>query len=345
MKNRIFVLVGLTVAAFAILLALGTNVSNKTRHKNGFSRSIIHLSPTLTTELPFIDEVRNVCGSYDEWIFIETATVGKLYKFSSQSHTLDTVIIPMPKIAGFAHAFSTEVLYPFVYINSSYARCQIRYNLLNAQVDTMQLLTGGFTNAVMLHNGDVVVKAIDTPSFNSKFKKVAAASRQILVEKNLSPELGDAGITLDGKLSYDPSLGLLVYVCYYNNQITCFDTTLKKVYNSRTIDTVKFSPVGLKKTSSYVSFAKPPFTINAYSTVAAGRLYVKSLLNADDETTDNDHTVIDVYSVTDGRYSGSFYLPKPKKQVPLFKIYNDRVIVLSKHLLSIYSLNLKQLPT
>jgi hypothetical protein len=58
--------------------------------------------------------------------------------------------------------------------------------------------------------------------------------------------------------------------------------------------------------------AEPPPIVNKKSTVSEKYLFINSGLKANNEEKElfSEYSVIDVYSVEDGKYQFSFYLPK-----------------------------------
>ncbi|MEH6307238.1 hypothetical protein RYH73_16440 [Olivibacter sp. CPCC 100613] len=114
------------------------------------------------------------------------------------------------------------------------------------------------------------------------------------------------GLIADGQLNFDDSTQIFVYMHYYKNEVTTFDTSLHLKNIVHTIDTVTNS---LKEGENGARFA-----INQKSCVHGGFLYISSNLKADNESRSHytQHIPIDMYDIKAASYLGSFYLPVSK---------------------------------
>jgi hypothetical protein len=123
------------------------------------------------------------------------------------------------------------------------------------------------------------------------------------------------------------------------------DTNLRVSYKARTIDTisrVKFSVDYIPSTKS-LTFSSPPTFVNKESCVSGNYLFVNSALRADnDESAIYDiGSPIDVYSLIDGKYLLSFYLPDYKKsKIRDFRVFGNTLIALYDHYAYTYKLNI-----
>jgi hypothetical protein len=148
----------------------------------------------------------------------------------------------------------------------------------------------------------------------------------------------------DGMLYYERDPARLVYTYFYRNQFICLDTNLKVLNRYRTIDTnshVQISVSALpSKGASTIS--APPVTVNRKSCIAGDRLYVNSglLANNEDKKTFDRWSVIDVYSLTNGKYEFSFYLPDYQdKKMRSFRVFDHTLVALYDHYLYSFRLN------
>jgi hypothetical protein len=116
-----------------------------------------------------------------------------------------------------------------------------------------------------------------------------------------------------GALLAQPGANRLVYVYNYRNQFIVMDTNLQVRFKARTIDTVsrvKFS-VGYVPSDRSLTLSSPPQFVNLQSCVDGNYLFIHSALRADNDvpTMFEQGSAIDVYSLIDGKYIFSFFLP------------------------------------
>jgi hypothetical protein len=148
----------------------------------------------------------------------------------------------------------------------------------------------------------------------------------------------------DGMLRYDQESNRLVYLYYYRNEFVCMDTALKLIYRANTIDTTTRAKIEVVEIESEKSLTlgSPPLIVNKKSCVSGGLLFVNSNLMANNEYKEkfNDASVIDVYSLADGKYRISFYLPTYENQkIKYFMVHGDRLIAVYAHYLLSYRMN------
>jgi hypothetical protein len=160
-----------------------------------------------------------------------------------------------------------------------------------------------------------------------------------LLEKQL-----DGLFCVDGKLFYNRQLSKLVYLYFYRNEFFVADSLFALNYRGHTIDT--FSRVRLKVATidggRRSMTAAPPMVVNGLSCTDGAFLFVQSALLAknEDEATFMGGATVDCYRLTDGKYMGSFHLPKyGGENLSGFQVAGERLFaVFGKYLVS-FSLN------
>lgn len=149
----------------------------------------------------------------------------------------------------------------------------------------------------------------------------------------------------DGTLLAQPDSNRLVYVYHYRNQFICLDTNLRVRYRGKTIDTVsrvKFA-VDRIPTQRSITLSSPPEFVNEQSCVSGNYLFIHSALHADNEELSmfQRTSPIDVYSLLDGSYILSFYLPDYRqKKIQDFGVFGNTLVALYDHWLYTYTLNI-----
>src|SRR5262249_2111967 len=147
----------------------------------------------------------------------------------------------------------------------------------------------------------------------------------------------------DGSLLAQADSNRLIYVYNYRNQWICLDTNLNIRYKARTIDTnsrVKFT-VGSIPSQHAITMSSPPTFVNQQSCISGNSLFIHSALQADNDESDvySISSPIDVYSLVDGKYLLSFYLPDYRKhKIRDFRVSGNTLVALYDHYVYTYTL-------
>jgi hypothetical protein len=156
---------------------------------------------------------------------------------------------------------------------------------------------------------------------------------------------GDGIFSTEGELHAQPSSNRLVYIYSYRNEFIVTDTNLHVQYKARTIDTisrVKFT-VSSIPSENKLTLSSPPTFVNKESCVSGNYLFIHSGLRADnDESSIYDiGSPIDIYSLINGKYLFSFFLPDYQHhKVRDFRVFNNTLIALYDHYAYSYQLNI-----
>lgn len=154
----------------------------------------------------------------------------------------------------------------------------------------------------------------------------------------------DGVFCTDGMLDYERNQARLVYTYFYRNQFICLDTNLKVLNRYRTIDTISHVQIAVSELRSQgiTTISAPPLTVNRKSCIAGDRLYVNSglLANNEDKKDFDRWSVIDVYSLTNGKYEFSFYLPDYQgRKMKSFRVFDHTLVALYDNYLYGFRLN------
>jgi hypothetical protein len=138
----------------------------------------------------------------------------------------------------------------------------------------------------------------------------------LLLKSNLLKKYKDGVFDTDGQMHYDCDNQSLVYIHHYKNQFLVLDKQLNLKGDFKTIDTISLPQIDVAQLEDgRRKMNKPPLKVNITSTVKYGLLFNQSNLMGKHENPKNwkNSAVIDVYSILEQNYLGSFYLPKPKE--------------------------------
>jgi hypothetical protein len=151
----------------------------------------------------------------------------------------------------------------------------------------------------------------------------------------------------DGVLHAELDSNRLVYVYTYRNQFICMDTNMQVRFRAKTVDTISRAKFTVKFVPSTRTFtlASPPLFVNKESCVSGNYLFVHSGMEADNDEPEifSASSAIDVYSLVDGSYILTFYLPDYRhKKIREFRVVGNTIIALYDHYLYAYKLRIPE---
>ncbi|MDN5217362.1 hypothetical protein QQ020_35135 [Fulvivirgaceae bacterium BMA12] len=148
-----------------------------------------------------------------------------------------------------------------------------------------------------------------------------------------------------GRLHYDKKTNKVIFLYDYRNEYIQIDTNLNVEYRAKTIDTVSHAQIKVAKIhgGTKTVLAAPPLVVNKNSCVWDDKLFVHSMLIADneDKETYKKNAVIDVYSLGNKGYLFSFYIPGlGNNKMRDFKVYNKVLLAIFDRFIIKYQLNI-----
>lgn len=328
----------------AILVLLSNGVTKK---RNGFNRNFFNDKVSVIATLDLNTPVRSICNLSGNNLYFETNNPSKLLRTDSDLKHQSFINLPVSPNDRIISLFTTFVDSPDVYIMAGNVPAIIQVNLDSDSVFTKMFPSKTFTRSVVVGKNTYVFRAYKNISqkWEQIFIKGNLATNKITEEKDVSEKRGDAGFSTDGLLHYDASSNKLLYVFYYKSEFICMDTNLNLIYKAHTIDTLNsYQTKGGSVTSqgsTTITNTAPIKDVNSQSCVEGGKLFIVSKLVADNEnkTTFKNNSAIDVYSIQNRSYDGSFYVPFYKtEELQDFKIYHNQIVVLYKTHIVIYKL-------
>jgi len=317
MRRPLYIICGLVLAAFLLLFSLNAAIDKPNKYKNGFNRNITTNALQIDKEIPLPGDASTICNVTNETVYLQSEKAGVVY-FTKDFKRMDTLRLAVSVVPALRHPFFTIVHFPNVFILDVNGRRLVKGNFQTGGSSAIALQTPGpDSKPVWLSDRKIVVRCVDTATLDALFYKIDPLEGNAAIEKNVSERLGDAGFINDGTLLYDAKLQQLVFVNYYSNRISVFDTNLALLNRYHTIDTVTRAGVSLsisKQGIKSVTHKKPPRMINGPTSVYDAVLYVRSYLKGDNEQEFDNNIPIDRYSLTSGKYIGSIYLPYQSRE-------------------------------
>jgi hypothetical protein len=202
-----------------------------------------------------------------------------------------------------------------------------------------------FSLAVPLSASSFVLRTYDsTLGQNILCKKTL--SKNVKYGRDLLTKQIDGKFCTDGMIKYSPDASRLIYIYYYRNEFICMDTNLNVIYRNRTIDTISRAHIKIDKVvdrNIVTASVIPILTVNKKCCINKKYLFVNSGMIADneDKSAFNNQSVVDAYSLSDGAYKFSFYLPEINHfKVNNFQVYDSTLVAIYDHYLVKFGIRL-----
>ncbi|HRJ29745.1 MAG TPA: hypothetical protein PLV21_04005 [Cyclobacteriaceae bacterium] len=343
MKRRVAVLLSLFVASNALVLSLHLSAQKEIEHDE-FTRNFITSGIEKRFQWELSSPKHYIAGLHDDYLYVaDIFQTGKLFsvKWEDNSDSIHTIHIPVT----FKDSH-ISVDYGQVYITdlNHFDIFEFPFNAVNSVSKGTQVFDSTFFVEAVPFGGEVF--AIRT--LNQSKEYVLALKHSIdafpvqspgILEKQL-----DGLFCVDGMLHYNSALKQLIYVYYYRNEFICMDTALQVVYKGRTIDGVERVQIRVaeNKSRQTMTLASPPRIVNKKSHSSGEWLFIHSAIRATNESrsTFQKNDVLDVYSLRDGHYSGSFYIPRINgEKLRDFKVYENLLVTIHGRILTTFDLH------
>ncbi len=300
------------VIAILASLLLFTRLPN--RQPNGFVRSWLPAPIPLQQSL-VNPAVTHISGASRSCLYFSSTDPRWVLITDTALRLTDTLFFEIQPATTWKQP-NISIDSPLVYMYSGNESYFIRGYINTSTLQVNALHTPLFTRMAQVSPELLIVRGIDSTRTHLVFKQLNTHTGQVMKEASIVESGRDAGFATDGFLHYDKASQRLVYIQFYQNRFFCLDTNLTLQYTGNTIDTTFTNTATIKLLQKGNDIKLMPSTprlmVNNNSTVANGYLYVLSGLRADNETLSdfNQNSTVDVYAIANGKYKGSFYIPK-----------------------------------
>ncbi|AZA49502.1 tellurium resistance protein TerC [Chryseobacterium carnipullorum] len=226
-----------------------------------------------------------------------------------------------------------QVNAPFYYLYDGTVPVIYRGSLGNEKVSTYSKSQAYFSQLINWDHGSFIFSTYYAPLKKQSLGVLRPEEKNHLqLKPDLLQKSEDGVFETDGQMHFDSDNQSLVYVHYNKNQFLVLDKDLNIKGDFKTIDTISEPQIDVAELSGgRRKMNKPPLKVNVTSTVKYGLLFNQSNLMGRYENSKNweNNAVIDVYSIAEQNYLGSFYISKPKeiKKIQL-EIVGDHLFVL-----------------
>lgn len=202
-----------------------------------------------------------------------------------------------------------------------------------------------FDQAYYLSDNEIIIReTVKTKTGLGRKISLIDISNRITLSSFTLPAQIDGYFCTDGQLIINPKKDIPIYMYFYRGEIAILhqNLTLNKII--KTIDTVSMAKMEVSKKGNMntkTTQSKPPQLINRMMATDNDQLFVLSALKSDNESLSSfsKNQVIDVYSLSLGKYLQSFYIPRHQNQkIRDIRISKDKAYILSGHELLCYSI-------
>ncbi len=336
-----------TAACLALVLVLYAFADKPNENKNGFDRSLLPAAATLKSSLELTYPAYYIAGYADEHIY--------LGNYSASQHLLaihhnleDTQHLTLKVPPGERYAWKLARIMvdsPAVYMTEGTTPALYRGTLNNLHMSRFLPQSCFFNVLQTVSPASFISRSIHIDSLGNKqniLAKIKTDSPYVKLGRNIITKQVDGLFCTDGTLDYDKASGRLVYLYHYRNQFVTLDTNLQVLYTGHTLDTNTTAKIQVANVSGGTSkFSAPPAYVNSTARIGNNRIYVLSTLLADNEDKQarRHNEIIDVFSLDDGRYIHTLYIPlKGNARMTDFIVKGRQLFALCDHTLNVYSL-------
>lgn len=320
--------------------------SDKINHRpNGFIRLI---PPHMATPEKILDIQYNsyyIAGATPTHIYLGNA-VAPTYVLKTDYALSDTahMRLQLAREADLSGPATVVIDSPHVYVTEGTQGAILHASVENPVLHRLPEGRRQFYNARPVSPASFILRLYDSAHHQNVLAKRTLDTAFLQPGIPVLEKQVDGVFCTDGTLHYDPNTAKLVYVYYYRNQFICLDTNLNIQYKGRTIDTVSHAHIKVASLAAEgrSTLASPSGVVNRLSCIDGKWIYVNSKLMANNEkkTEFDKLSVIDVYSLRDGSYHFSFYLPHlGDSKMRAFRVFNKTLVALYDHYVYTFRLN------
>ncbi|MBO9202953.1 MULTISPECIES: hypothetical protein [Niastella] len=335
-KKPIVILITLFFSSFAIVGLLAFLSKNVTDKKNGFTRRLLPTILQARKRQTFPSMIYRIAGSRAGKLYLQGNNPYLVYTTNLSLDSVTSIPLSIPPDKKISSGTRQYLNGQHLYISCRNLPGIIDYDL-NAQQSNNHILPYYYSKEACFSEDRFILRAKDRKTKDPVFVKIDLNIPNARQEDHFSEKKDNSIFSTDGILYYDSTTHLACYTYFYQNGFICMDTNLNVIVKGKTIDTITKREIAVAHVGSSVTMKQPPQFVNDIGAVAEGKLFLRSMLKADNELPLDfaENTVIDAYSVTNGNYIASFYIPPFKGSKPfqfhvigkkLYAIYGKTVV-------------------
>lgn len=335
------------VGCLALVLILYAFADKPNDHKNGFTRRVPAVTAVFQHSLTLKYPAYYIAGYTNQHIYLGNYSAS-LHLLAVNQNLQDTQQLTLKISPEERYAWKlTRVMVdsPAVYMAEGNTPALYRGKLNDLLLDRFLSQSCFFNMLQNISATSFISRSIHIDSLGNSqniLAKVKTDSPYVKLGKDILTKQVDGIFCTDGTLDYDKQTGKLVYLYHYRNEFVTLDTNLQVIYTAHTLDTNVRAKIQVANMSTGISkFSAPPTYVNSRARIADNRIYILSSLLADNEDrkTRQHNEIIDVFSLDDGKYIHTLYIPlKGEGRITDFIIKGDQLFALHDQTLNTYSI-------
>lgn len=306
--------------------------------KNGFNRKIQPLTLKIQTHIKLGSANYYFAGWIGEKLYLRNVDIPHTLIEVQENFALDTIHLNNP--------LTNEIITAEVHIDSPffYVGDLNNYQIYRGHIDNWLVREriggpGFFSEYLPVNDSTIAYRTLT--SSNKEYRLITESKHHIVDGTGLIQTQIDGLFCTDGMLRFDKTSQSIIYTYFYRNEFIRATSSLQLLERYHTIDTISRARISVANNTEemYASLSSPPKIVNRATQCVAGQLLVNSNLIADNESRDtfNASDVIDVYSIRDGTYLFSFYVPRDgERRFTHFELHENQLFVLRGSTLEIY---------
>ncbi|NML21082.1 hypothetical protein HHL16_09370 [Pseudoflavitalea sp. G-6-1-2] len=314
-KKTMLLLTGGTILILLSLFVLFRFSTIPNERPNGFVRYWQPGVLSTSYSVPVAAPLENIAGYTQNHVYFSVPNPQWIVSLDIAKKEMDTISYGMQMPVDDIGVRTTIVDSPHVWLFAQNVPGVYRGMLGKNQLSGTRL-PYVFTRSEVISQESVVLRSVDTSLEKQTFQKVNAINGRVIAETSLFSDQKDGGFDRDGFLNYDSATNRIYYLEYYRNQFYCMDTNFNLIYTARTIDTISSQQIEIKEVKiggeERIMPVSPRIQVNRNCFIGNDMLWVVSGLKSDNQSYGDfrSNVPIDMYRLKDGKYMGSFNLPR-----------------------------------
>jgi hypothetical protein len=342
MKRRkpVYMLLTLFIASFAIIGTLAFLSKNTTEKKNGFNRQLLSSQAKIFKQVTFPVNISWFIGMQNGKLYFQGISPYEVIYTNRNLDSIGTIKLLIPPDRKHASSFRMFLNGSYLYLSFKHIPAIIAYDLETGTANN-HILPKFYSKDANISADQFILRTKDPVSQSHWFVKFDLNEKESIQEDHFSDKKIIGGFQTDGMLNFDTATKQACYSYYYQNGFICMDTNLNLTLKARTIDTITHREIKVARVASSLTMKQPPQYVNLASSVYSGKLFLQSMLKADNEyeLDFNENSVVDIYSLKNGSYKGSFYIPAYNgKKTHQFQVVDQKLVALYGKRVVLYDL-------
>lgn len=342
----VYRLLGLKFIGSFVVLLIFLSSEKEIKRNNAFQRKYMPHGLEYVSKIKLDFNSYYIAGVDSEWIYLGNYfTPLYLYKYNWALTKMDKVKFELDNYEFPIKRIKTQIHDSLFYIGDGSTPI-----LFNGRIGKWKATTYAYDQVYFLHffpmdSNQVIFTASSTKSRNTIIGKTNKINEDLTIRlnENFLKSQGYGLFDTDGVLLWNEFKKQIIYVYYYRNQFEIGDGNLNHYKTGKTIDTIKVAKldVGHYNKSNVQKLGKA-IKVNLNASSWADILYIQSdrMGKFENDNVLKAASIIDLYSLTDYEYIGSFYFHhQPKEKIKEFKVFEDKVVALVEDELWIRKIN------